>query len=106
MNHTFYEVDSEEGPYNTSTVFEEGNFGHRPQIKGGYFPVPPIDSGTDLRAEMVTVMAEMGLGVEKHHHEVAPSQHELGIKFATLVRNADNLQIGSASCRDSVCQAV
>ena len=93
MNHTFYEIDSEEGPYNTSTVFEEGNFGHRPPVKGGYFPVPPIDSGTDLRAEMVTVMAEMGLSVEKHHHEVAPSQHELGIKFDTLVRTADNMQI-------------
>ena len=93
MNETFYRIDSEEGPYNSGRVYEEGNFGHRPVIKGGYFPVPPVDSGTDLRAEMVTTMAEMGLEMEKHHHEVAPSQHELGIKFDTLTRVADSMQI-------------
>ena len=93
MNHCFFEFKSEEGPYMSGATMEEGNTGHRPGPKGGYFPVPPVDSGTDLRAEMVTVMAEMGLSVEKHHHEVAPSQHELGIKFDTLVRTADNMQI-------------
>ncbi len=93
MNHCFFEFTSEEGPYMSGATFEEGNIGHRPAMKGGYFPVPPVDSATDLRAEMVTVMAEMGLSVEKHHHEVAPSQHELGIKFDTLVRCADNTQI-------------
>ncbi|CAK0743515.1 glutamine synthetase [uncultured Gammaproteobacteria bacterium] len=93
MNKCFYQVDSEEGPYVTGKEFPEGNLGHRPGIKGGYFPVPPVDSCTDLRAEMVTVMAEMGVPVEKHHHEVAPSQHELGIKFETLVKSADNIQI-------------
>jgi glutamine synthetase len=93
MNHCFFEFKSEEGPYMSGTAMAEGNIGHRPPMKGGYFPVPPVDSGTDLRAEMVTVMAEMGLTVEKHHHEVAPSQHELGIKYDTLVRTADNLQI-------------
>jgi glutamine synthetase len=93
MNDTFYSLDSDEGPYNTGRVFEEGNFGHRPGIKGGYFPVPPVDSGTDFRAEMVTTMTEMGLEMEKHHHEVAPSQHELGIKFNTLTRIADSMQI-------------
>ncbi len=93
MNHCFFEFRSEEGPYMSGAVMEGGNTGHRPLPKGGYFPVPPVDSGTDLRAEMVTVMAEMGLSVEKHHHEVAPSQHELGIKFDTLVRTADNMQI-------------
>jgi len=92
-NSTFYALDSEEGPYNTGTMFENGNLGHRPPVKGGYFPVPPVDSGTDLRAEMVTVMKEMGLSMEKHHHEVAPSQHELGLKFDTLVRAADSMQI-------------
>jgi len=92
-NSTFYSLDSEEGPYNTGTMFENGNLGHRPPVKGGYFPVPPVDSGTDLRAEMVTVMKEMGLDMEKHHHEVAPSQHELGMKFDTLVRSADAMQI-------------
>ncbi|MGE4220061.1 MAG: type I glutamate--ammonia ligase [Alphaproteobacteria bacterium] len=93
MNNTFFSIDSEEGPYNSGTVFEEGNPGHRPVIKGGYFPVPPVDSGTDLRAEMVTTMIEMGLDMEKHHHEVAPSQHELGLKYNTLVRSADSMQI-------------
>ena len=93
MHHTFFRFTSEEGPYVSGRDLEEGNLGHRPGIKGGYFPVPPVDSATDLRAEMVTVMAEMGLTVEKHHHEVAPSQHELGIKFDTLVRCADNMQI-------------
>ncbi len=93
MHNCFYRFKSEEGPYMSGEEIEEGNIGHRPGIKGGYFPVPPVDSATDLRAEMVTVMAEMGLTVEKHHHEVAPSQHELGIKFDTLVRTADNMQI-------------
>jgi glutamine synthetase len=93
MNHSFFRFESEEGPYMAGEPFEEGNVGHRPGIKGGYFPVPPVDSGTDLRAEMVTVIGEMGVKVEKHHHEVAPSQHELGIKFDTLVRCADNMQI-------------
>ncbi|MFQ6017752.1 MAG: type I glutamate--ammonia ligase [Kiloniellaceae bacterium] len=93
MNHCFFRFMSEEGPYVSGEAFEEGNTGHRPGPKGGYFPVPPVDSATDLRAEMLTVMAEMGLSVEKHHHEVAPSQHELGFQFDTLVRTADNLQI-------------
>ena len=93
MNHSFYRFSSEEGPYLSGEAMEEGNLGHRPTIKGGYFPVPPVDSGTDIRAEMVTVMAEMGIPVEKHHHEVAPSQHELGIKFDTLLKQADAMQI-------------
>lgn len=93
MNSTFFEFDSEEGPYVTGKFFDEGNLGHRPGIKGGYFPVPPVDSAHDLRAEMVTVMQEMGLNMDKHHHEVATSQHELGMTFSTLVRAADNLQI-------------
>ena len=93
MNSTFYEIDSEEGPYNSGRKFEEGNIAHRPAAKGGYFPVPPVDSGNDLRAEIVTTMAQMGLSMEKHHHEVAPSQHELGLKFDTLLRCADNMQI-------------
>ena len=93
MNHCFFQFLSEEGPYVSGEAIEDGNMGHRPEAKGGYFPVPPVDSATDLRAEMLTVMAEMGLSVEKHHHEVAPSQHELGIKFDALVRTADNMQI-------------
>jgi glutamine synthetase len=93
MNHTFYSIDSEEGPYVSGREAAEGNIGHRPAIKGGYFPVPPVDSLSDLRAEMITTMKEMGVEVEKHHHEVAPSQNELGIRFAPLTRQADNLQI-------------
>jgi glutamine synthetase len=93
MDHTFYKIDSEEGPWVSGEELEDGNIGHRPPIKGGYFPVPPVDSLSDLRAEMVTVMAEMGLSMEKHHHEVAPSQNELGIRFTTLVRMADQMQI-------------
>ena len=93
MNRTFYEIDSDEGPYVSGKKFAEGNWGHRPRVKGGYFPVPPVDSANDLRADMVSTMVDMGLEMEKHHHEVAPSQHELGLKFATLVRSADNMQI-------------
>ncbi len=93
MDHSFYRIDSEEGPYNSGNDFPEGNFGHRPGVKGGYFPVPPVDSMTDLRAEMVTTMSQMGLTMEKHHHEVAPSQNELGFTFDTLLRTADNMQI-------------
>ncbi len=93
MNHTFYKIDESEGPYNSGTDFEGGNTGHRPPIKGGYFPVPPVDAASDIRAEMLSVMREMGVNTEKHHHEVAPSQHELGIVFSTLVRCADDMQI-------------
>jgi glutamine synthetase len=93
MNRTFYEIDSGEGPYNSGKMMDGGNIGHRPGVKGGYFPVPPVDSSTDIRAEMVTVMVQMGLDMEKHHHEVAPSQHELGLKFNTLIGSADGMQI-------------
>jgi glutamine synthetase len=93
MNETFVYLDDVEGPYNTGKAYEGGNMGHRPPIKGGYFPVAPVDQGSDLRGEMLSTMAEMGLDVEKHHHEVAPSQHELGIKFGTLTRCADAMQI-------------
>ena len=93
MNNCFYEFSSDEGPYVTGRILPEGNAGHRPPVKGGYFPVPPVDSAMDLRAEMVTVMKDMGLKMDKHHHEVAPSQHELGLTFDTLVRSADNVQV-------------
>jgi glutamine synthetase len=93
MNECSFRFSSEEGPYMSNQEIDGGNTGHRPLQKGGYVPVPPVDSANDLRAEMVTVMADMGVPVEKHHHEVAPSQHELGIKFDTLVRSADNMQI-------------
>jgi glutamine synthetase len=93
MQSASYTIDSDEGPWVSAKQFPDGNTGHRPPVKGGYFPVPPVDGASDLRAEMLSVMFDMGLEVEKHHHEVAPSQHELGVVFNTLVRAADSLQI-------------
>jgi glutamine synthetase len=91
--NTGFRLDSGELPSNNDTEYETGNLGHRPRTKGGYFPVPPVDSLQDMRSEMLTVMADMGVTVEKHHHEVAAAQHELGIRFDTLLRTADNMQI-------------
>ncbi len=91
--NTGFLLDSEELPSNMYAEFEGGNLGHRPRTKGGYFPVPPVDSCQDLRSDMLMYMAQMGVEVEKHHHEVASAQHELGMKFDTLVRVADKLQI-------------
>ena len=93
MQTASYTIDSDEGPWVSNKAFPDGNTGHRPGIKGGYFPVPPVDGASDLRAEMLSVMFDMGLEVEKHHHEVAPSQHELGVVYNTLVRAADGMQI-------------
>jgi len=87
-----YKLDSTELPTNMGTEYEMGNLGHRPRTKGGYFPVPPVDSAQDIRSEMLSVMAEMGVTTEKHHHEVGAAQHELGMKYDTLVRCADLLQ--------------
>ncbi|MEL7048517.1 MAG: type I glutamate--ammonia ligase [Pseudomonadota bacterium] len=91
--NTGFRLDSTELPSNSGTEYEMGNLAHRPRTKGGYFPVPPIDSGQDIRSEMLSVMAEMGVAVEKHHHEVASAQHELGMKFAPIITIADHLQI-------------
>lgn len=93
MNESYVFLDENEGPYNSGRVYEGGNMGHRAPVKGGYFPVPPIDQASDLRAEMLSTLQQMGVKVEKHHHEVAPSQHELGIVFTPLVRCADNMQL-------------
>ncbi len=90
---TGYEFDSTELPANTDRVYETGNMGHRPGPKGGYFPVPPVDSEQDMRSEMLSIMGDIGLEPEKHHHEVAPAQHELGMKFSTLTVMADRLQL-------------
>jgi glutamine synthetase len=88
-----YTLDSVELPSNTSTAYEGGNLGHRVRTKSGYFPVPPQDSAQDMRGEMLAAMAQMGAHVEKHHHEVASAQHELGLKFGPLTTMADHLQI-------------
>ena len=93
MNETSFSIDSTEGPYNSGKKYENGNMGHRPGIKGGYFPVPPVDSAQDMRGEYLKGLRDVGIKVEKHHHEVAPSQHELGMYFGTLVDQADNVQL-------------
>ena len=87
-----YTIDDIELPTNTGKEYEGGNMGHRPRAKGGYFPVGPVDSAMDIRAEMVTTMLEMGLPMDKHHHEVAAAQHELGITFGELTQTADRVQ--------------
>src|SRR5215471_13300647 len=93
MNKGFYFLDAMEGAYNTGTEYESGNLGHRPAVKGGYFPVPPVDSAQDMRSEMLAIMGDMGIQPEKHHHEVATAQHELGFKFNTLTKCGDYMQI-------------
>jgi glutamine synthetase len=90
---TGFQVDSSELPSNSDTSYEMGNLAHRPRVKGGYFPVPPIDSCQDMRSEMLSVLTEMGVTVEKHHHEVASAQHELGVKFGPMIQMADHMQI-------------
>ena len=83
--NTGFKLDSSELPSNDDTDYETGNLGHRPRIKGGYFPVPPVDSCQDMRSEMLTVMAEMGVVVEKHHHEVAAADEVM--KFKYIIKN-------------------
>lgn len=91
--NTSFKLDDIELPTNSDTDYESGNLGHRVKTKGGYFPVPPIDSLQDMRSDMLAAMQSMGVVVEKHHHEVASAQHELGVKFGTLVTMADHMQI-------------
>ena len=88
-----FKIDDIELPTNSARDYEGGNLAHRPRAKGGYFPVAPVDSCVDIRGEMVSTMIEMGLPCDKHHHEVAPAQHELGLKFDTMVVMADRLQL-------------
>ena len=94
MSGSFVKIDAEEAHWNSERVFEDGNIGHRPGVKGGYFPVPPVDSFQDLRSAMCLALEEMGLKVEVHHHEVATAgQCEIGTRFNTLLRKADEVQI-------------
>ena len=94
MSGCFVKVDSEEADWNSEKVFDGGNMGHRPGVKGGYFPVPPVDSLHDMRSAMCLALEEMGVEVEVHHHEVATAgQCEIGTKFNTLVKRADDNQI-------------
>ena len=92
MGNTFFHVESEEAAWNTGKDYEGGNSGYRPGVKGGYFPVPPTDSLHDLRAEMVKTLEQIGIEVEVHHHEVATAgQCEIGTKFNSMVKKADEL---------------
>lgn len=94
MQGSFFKIKSEEAPWSSSIDYEAGNLGHRPGVKGGYFPVPPVDSFQDMRSEMCLLLEQQGVEVEVHHHEVAgPGQCEIGTKFSTLVKRADWLQI-------------
>jgi glutamine synthetase len=94
MQGAMYKIDAEEAAWASHAEFEGGNMGHRPSVKGGYFPVPPIDSHMDLRTAMCETMEAMGLEVELHHHEVATAgQNEIGVKFNSLVKKADEVQI-------------
>jgi glutamine synthetase len=94
MSGSFCKIDSDEASWNSERVFEDGNIGHRPTVKGGYFPVPPVDSLQDIRSAMCLGLEEMGLTVEVHHHEVATAgQCEIGVGFGPLTRKADEVQI-------------
>jgi len=92
MGSCSYKIDSEEAGWNSEKVYEDGNIGHRPGVKGGYFPVPPVDSLQDMRSAMCLILEEMGQTTEVHHHEVATAgQCEIGSKFNTLVNKADEV---------------
>ncbi len=90
MSGCFVKIDSEEASWSTGAKIEGGNSGHRPTVKGGYFPVPPVDSFQDMRSEMSIILESLGIPVEVHHHEVAGAgQNEIGTRFSTLVERAD-----------------
>ena len=94
ISGAMYAIESEEAAWMSHSHFEDGNIGHRPGVKGGYFPVPPVDSLADLRNSMCSAMQNMGLEIELHHHEVGTAgQCEIGVKFNTLVAKADEVQI-------------
>jgi glutamine synthetase len=94
MSGAGYTINSEEAAWSSGHSYEDGNTGHRPSVKGGYFPVPPVDSLHDIRAAMCTAMEQMGLPIEVHHHEVGTAgQCEIGVKFNTLVTKADEVQV-------------
>lgn len=94
INEVFYQVDSEEAVWNSSKIMDGGNIGHRPSLKGGYFPVPPVDSSQDIRSAISLTLESLGIAVEAHHHEVATgNQCEVATKFNSITKKADELQL-------------
>ncbi|MCP4473924.1 MAG: type I glutamate--ammonia ligase [Gammaproteobacteria bacterium] len=94
INGSSYSVDSKEGIWNSGTHYENGNLGHRPRLKGGYFPVPPTDSSQNIRAAMSLIIEKLGLEVETHHHEVATgNQNEISTLYRTMRRKGDEIQL-------------
>ncbi len=94
MENTFFQIDSSSAAWNSGKKYEEGNMGHRPRVKGGYFPVPPVDAFQDLRSAMCTTLKSLGMQVETHHHEVATAgQTEINLRFNSLLAKADEMQV-------------
>lgn len=93
MDHVFSHVDADEASWNSAKIYEGGNTGHRPRTKGGYFPVPPVDSSQNLRSAICLVLEDLGIEIERQHHEVAPCQQEINIRYADLLKTADNMQL-------------
>ncbi len=94
MGKAMYLIESNEAAWNSAKIMEGGNLGHRPSVKGGYFPVPPVDSSQDMRSTMALLLEDLGIQVEAHHHEVATAnQNEIATRFNTLTRKADEMQL-------------